>query len=64
MSDKVENDLSHKFKMVVGGISVISGAVLNSLLVRPVKSLFSKATGIKTNNLGSLASDIMPLNHE
>lgn len=64
MTNKAESDLSHKFEMVVGGISVIGGAVLNLLLVRPVKSLFSKATGIKTNNSGNLFSDLIPLNHE
>jgi len=67
MSDKIydnENKLSHCFGMVAGGCLAIGGALLNSLFVRPLKRLFSKATGKKTNNLGGLATDIMPLNHE
>lgn len=64
MSDKVVSNLSHNFGMLAGGCLAVGGAVLNSFFVRPLKRLFSKATGIKTNNLGSLATDIMPLNHE
>ena len=64
MELKPESNLEHNFKMVAGGVAVIGGAIINSLLVRPVKSLFSLANGTNKKTSGSFVSDIMPFNHE
>jgi hypothetical protein len=68
MDNTRKSNLADAFEMSVGGVMVIGGAIINSLLVRPAQRLFNgaaKAVGFKRPApTGSFTSDIMPFDHE
>ncbi len=68
MTEGTKTDLVDKFEMAVGGVLVIGGAVVNSLVVRPLQRLFSAAAGAvgikRPQPQSSFTNDIMPLECE
>lgn len=59
-----KNELSHKFSMFAGGALVICEAVMNTLIVRPMCSVFARVTGRKAKTSSNFLDDIMPLSNE